>query len=83
MRLTLGPVNVADGPVGAQILDSFGHEVWRGGSAIVGEYVEIALPPIEGRGMHLLRLYRRSRREKSIDVLEEFSFLVANENGNR
>jgi hypothetical protein len=41
------------------------------------------LPPIEGRGMHLLRLYRPSGREKNIDVLEEFSFLVGNENGSQ
>jgi hypothetical protein len=83
VRMTLGPVNVTDGPVGAQVLDSFGYEVWRGGSAVLGEYVEIALPPIEGRGMHLLRLYRPSGREKNIDVLEEFSFLVGNENGSQ
>lgn len=79
VHITLGPVNLPDGPVGAEIINDVGSKVWRGNTSVSRQYAQISLSRIEDPGIHLLRLYSTSHRDK--EVLAEVRFLVANENG--
>jgi hypothetical protein len=81
LHIRLGPLDLPDGPVRAEILNRTGAKVWEGDTFLSREYAQISLPRIEEPGIHLLRLYSLSPHGKVIEALTEVPFLAAHENG--
>jgi hypothetical protein len=75
LSFRLNSIDLPDGAVGMQLVDSLGHEVSHGSTNITQETADVSLPPIRTAGTYFLRLYSISdTKSGQRDLLREFSF---------
>ena len=76
LHIRLNAVDLAGGPVQAEIVNSGGAEVWQARTAIHNDKVEIDVPGMRESGAHFLRLYSANEENAQRDLLREFAFQV-------
>jgi hypothetical protein len=71
----LNSIDLPDGAVGVQLVDSVGHEVSHGSASIAQESTQVTLPPLQHAGTYFLRLYSvADTKSGQRDLLREFAF---------
>jgi hypothetical protein len=75
VRLALDAVDLPQGVVSVQVVDSFGHELWTDRSIIHNLVARVVLPDSGKKGFYFLRLYGTSGRYE-LALLREFVFRV-------
>ncbi len=75
LSVRLNSIDLPDGAVGVQLVDSVGREVSHGTASISRESTQVTLPPLESAGTYFLRLYSVSdTKSGQRDLLREFAF---------
>lgn len=76
LQMELNAQDLAEGPVGAQVLDGNGTEIWTGTGLVRQEQVDLHLPRITRAGNYFVRLYSLEPDQRRGDLLREFTFQV-------
>ena len=75
LDIRLSSIDLPDGAVGVQLVDSNGREVSHGAASISQESTHLSLPPLQNSGTYFLRLYSVSdSKSGQRDLLREFAF---------
>jgi hypothetical protein len=75
LSVRMNSIDLPDGAVGVQLVDSLGREVSHGSAAIVQEATQVSLPPLTSAGTYFLRLYSvADTKSGQRDLLREFAF---------
>lgn len=75
LNIRLNSIDLPDGAVGVQLVDSLGREVSHGSATIHQESAQVALPALQTTGTYFLRLYSASNTKSGQrDLLREFAF---------
>ncbi|MBV9156199.1 MAG: hypothetical protein JO097_08040 [Acidobacteriaceae bacterium] len=76
LHLHLNALDLAEGPVTVQIVNSNGFEIWKRNAAVHKDEVSISVPNLQTAGAHLLRLYSPAQANGPGELLREFAFRV-------
>jgi hypothetical protein len=75
LDVRLNSIDLPDGAVGVQLVDSVGHEVSHSSASVSQESTHVSLPPLQHAGTYFLRLYSVSdTKSGQRDLLREFAF---------
>lgn len=75
LNIRLNSIDLPDGAVGVQLVDSLGREVSHGSTSISQESAQVSLPALQTTGTYFLRLYSVSdTKSGQRDLLREFAF---------
>jgi anti-sigma factor RsiW len=75
LSVRLSSIDLPDGAVGVQLVDTSGREISHGSASIKQESAQVSLPPLQNRGTYFLRLYSASdTKSGQRDLLREFAF---------
>jgi hypothetical protein len=75
LSVHLNSIDLPDGSVGVQLVDSLGKEISHGSAVINHEATQVGLPPLQKSGTYFLRLYSVSdTKSGQRDLLREFAF---------
>jgi len=75
LNVRLNSIDLPDGAVGVQLVDSLGREVSHGSASISQESAQVSLPALQTTGTYFLRLYSVSdTKSGQRDLLREFAF---------
>jgi hypothetical protein len=75
LDIRLNSIDLPDGAVGVQLVDSVGHEVSHSSASVSQEATHVLLPPLQQAGTYFLRLYSVSdTKSGQRDLLREFAF---------
>jgi hypothetical protein len=75
LNVRLNSIDLPDGAVGVQLVDSLGREVSHGSTSISQESAQVSLPALQTTGTYFLRLYSVSdTKSGQRDLLREFAF---------
>jgi|SRR5579875_1027896 len=72
----LNAPDLNDGPVGVQVVNIEGRQVWKGEGKVSHEQANVSIPRIQHRGNYLLRLYSPGKTGPDGELLREFSFSI-------
>jgi hypothetical protein len=75
LNVRLNSIDLPDGAVAVQLVDTLGHEVSHSSASINQESTQVSLPPLQSAGTYFLRLYSMSdTKSGQRDLLREFAF---------
>lgn len=75
LNLRLDATDLAQGPIGVQLVNSAGGEVWQGKTVVKNDSAQVSLPQIARAGPYFLRFYNPSDGPEH-GLLREFRFEV-------